>query len=399
MSKKHLRRKKLKKENIKTLDLVKREDDLSSTALGAVCAGLFGAGLSAIASQLCGAISVATVIFTAVAAALFNFLSLIKPIRKFYPVVPVVITVVLMLFGGDSFANGSGEVANSLISIWNTRYSDALSVYSVTGSGGVMFGIESVFVFAAVANLLTALNRPSISVIIFLASLFPMLLPENFSGIGAGIMFISMMAQYMYCFERNIDLKKIAWLALMAGIMMTVLLNIDTNNVKVIDDLRNDTEKAVEEIRFGKDTLPDGDLSKAYLMNNGDDTMLTVNESISKTLYLRGFIGAEYSDGKWQELTMSHFRCENDGIEDWLSGQDFTPAQQYALYLNADGTSYEKNDVHIEIIGADRGYVYLPYSARKADCSMYTKRDSTERSDSIFGAGKYSFTEYSGTYT
>lgn len=379
------------------MEILPCENSLRTELLGIVCAAFFAAGFGLSDMQLSQCITPLTVALGVVAAVFFKALSHIKGLRKLYALLPCAAAVLIVLFTRADFLGGCGEIANVLIGRWNDKYSDAMPLLS-TQHNDIAFCAAVVFISAALADILTLIVRPWISVIICSAYAVPFLVSSSFSAVAVACFIIAVIVQDVVACEKTFDAKKAIWLTAVAVIVITVSLNIDTGDITPLDDLREDAKQTVERIRYGEDTLPKGDLSKAYLMNKGGGTVLEVSQSAARTLYLQGFVGADYKDGKWVELTRSHFRGENEGIEDWLDDENSTPVMQYSRYLQADGTGFEENTVTVKNIGADRRFVYLPYSAQNVDCSQQAKRDSSVMSKGVFGAREYTFTEQSDRY-
>ena len=55
-------------------------------------------------------------------------------------------------------------------------------------------------------------------------------------------------------------------------------------------------------LRYGEATLPEGDISKADILHETGEEMLTVQSGQKKSFYLRGFVGGDYEDGAWRAM-------------------------------------------------------------------------------------------------
>ena len=380
------------------LNVITSSNSLVNILLGMLCACFFAAGLGkyvADSSRYTSDIFAVMCAFTAAAASL---VLLVKPLKKIYPAVPAVLSVITALIGGDKFLEGLKDFANSFIAGWNEKFSDAVSLYAINDSTNVMFLLSAVFMIAAIANLMVMIDKPVVSVMFLSLMLLPGLVTNVCLPECMGFCFVAALLQKVYSCDKTMDIRKVFWVALVTAVLFGVAVIFGGNDIRSVDDFRHGTLEAVNDMRYGEDSLPKGDLSKAYLMNVGNGVKLTVNQSSAKTLYLKGFVGADYSNGKWTELTRADFRGENVGIEDWLVQQDFTPAQQYHLYQNANGGAPAANKVTVKNVGADRRYVYLPYSAYDISCGTSVKHDAAVKSDGLFGADSYTFTERSDIY-
>lgn len=158
-----------------------------------------------------------------------------------------------------------------------------------------------------------------------------------------------------------------------------------------------------EKLRYGSDTLPEGNLRRAQNMNDGDDQVrLKVEMSYPDALYLRGFVGSELEGSLWSTPDSSAYRGEYRGMLDWLEEQGFTPAFQYGNYKKVDSVSEdERGSVSVTVTGesAKRRYIYLPETSGSLTGGGYAERDLSVRSSGLFGSGSYSFTYYTALPT
>lgn len=155
---------------------------------------------------------------------------------------------------------------------------------------------------------------------------------------------------------------------------------------------------ATDNIRYGSDSLPEGNLAQASSMNQGEDERLDValDGRVSDNLLLHGFTGANFENGTWQPLSHTAYEGEWKGIMPWLAKQGFVPAEQRASYDYE--SAYEGNialpdtaTVTIDSSKANSRYVYAPYTLRELDGNASTNLDGAPLSGFI-GTRNYSFT-------
>ncbi|WP_455500355.1 transglutaminase-like domain-containing protein [Gemmiger sp.] len=160
-----------------------------------------------------------------------------------------------------------------------------------------------------------------------------------------------------------------------------------------VKDLREGLTNGVYTLRYGKMTLPEGDLYHASELTASDEEMLTVQTQQEKSFYLRGFIGAEYADGQWSPLPDAALGGDNAGMLKWLTAQGFDPLTQSADYWRLDDTTPEANKMSIEVTGAARYYLYAPVSL--ADTSAHEVNGETLRTKGLLGQKNYTYEEIS----
>ncbi len=157
-----------------------------------------------------------------------------------------------------------------------------------------------------------------------------------------------------------------------------------------VDGLREAAVGAYTQLRYGSDTLPEGDLSQAASMNSEDGRSglsLTYTGATATDLYLRGFVGAEFEDGSWSALSHSAYEGDWRGMGAWLAQRGLVSATQRSGYDDeaaAAGVASPagKATLQVDAACANRRYVYAPYTLRSL--SGTSLRESLEGS---LGAG------------
>ena len=151
-------------------------------------------------------------------------------------------------------------------------------------------------------------------------------------------------------------------------------------------------------LRYGRDTLPQGELSQANLLHKSSETMLNVHTEQEKSVYLRGFTGGKYENGTWKPLPDAAYGGENIGMLDWLQTQGFDPFTQSAAYYRLTDDAPEANTVEVSVQNASRDAVYAPASMEKiTDGAVHERRDALLKGRGLFGTRNYTVTEVSGT--
>lgn len=149
----------------------------------------------------------------------------------------------------------------------------------------------------------------------------------------------------------------------------------------------------VKRLRFGEDTLPEGDLFKAGDMLAGEKDCLELTMEEPSPVYLRGFVGSVFQENQWEPLPASDYSGEFLGMLSWLSRQGFYPGSQYSAYLEAGGENAEREvKVSVKNLGANRRYIYLPGTVSVySEPAKNWKQDWSMESSGWFGQDGYSF--------
>lgn len=127
---------------------------------------------------------------------------------------------------------------------------------------------------------------------------------------------------------------------------------------------------AVEEFRFGSDTLPEGDLSQASDMNEGSTTTLslTTDAALGDDLLMKGFVGSTFDGTSWHRGDWVSYEGEWSGVREWMRKNGLTVAEQRAAFdttAEREGKdAVETAKISVNASGANRRYAYAPYTLR-----------------------------------
>lgn len=314
---------------------------------------------------------------------------------------PAAAVVLLIVRGPGSVYYGLFGVLNYLIGWWNGKYEDAVSMVmetQIAQSDIVSFVLVFSVLLAALAWRTVRNKDVANTMPIPLVCAVTGLVVDRFSMVGCSLFFIGWVGVWLSKIRTRASLRRTIWLIVISVILLVVATNNRGGQIAEVSQLKERAEAVIRDVRYGTDTLPEGDLSKADRLLDGDKETLQVTTQQVKTLYLRGFVGGRYQDGSWKQLPKSAYKGDNTGMLDWLSKTDFTPQNQYAAYVESEtGQTYEENRVTIRNIGANRAYVYAPYSAEEVTMRGVTAdQDNGYVSHALFGKKKYTYTEWSG---
>ena len=108
-------------------------------------------------------------------------------------------------------------------------------------------------------------------------------------------------------------------------------------------------------------TLPEGRLEP---LAQSDAQALIVTMEKPEVLYLRGFTGAEFSDGRWKPLD-TQLLADDQELLYWLNSREFDLRAQFEAAASTLET--RKNTVTVQNVGACSAYRYIPFTIRGDD--------------------------------
>lgn len=304
-----------------------------------------------------------------------------------------------------SAANGFLDMVNRLIVLWNVRFGTEGRVFSINGN--IAFGavVLWVFIAAALAALLfTMLHRRMTGCVILLiltSGLFGFIVGRSSMWGSVLCMLYGITGVMVHSLTPSRQVRPrgmITYLITGALCLAVALPTMGYNGSERLARWREDVHARYEKIRYGEDTLPQGNLRKATGLLDGDEGTLEVTMSDPHELYLKGFVGGKYDSTSWQTLEKGVYEGEYEGLTDWLEKEGASPVRQYGTYTRLDqeaaGYKEKSSEVQVQNIGAYRKYIYLPHSVLEwnGDPSK-VKKDWQVQSSGFLGAKKYSYKE------
>ena len=220
----------------------------------------------------------------------------------------------------------------------------------------------------------------------------------NFSPAAATLLICAFYGLFLASNSVKIMRRNMVWIVCMGVLLLVFGLN--NGKVQTALDMHDALIEGVHDVRYGKTTLPMGNLTKADELQQDNGDMLTVSTQQVKSLYLKGFTGSDYSDGQWGDLPYTAYIGNNAGMYKWLSDNDFDPMTQVAAYytLCRDKDTPEANTVSIDISGACSWYGYIPSSLYELQDGSFKENDDRGfESRGLIGEKNYTYTEISST--
>lgn len=336
----------------------------------------------------------------AVLALLGVFLCGLPAKGRFAPVLPLAAAVMLVALDAASAARGLMGFLNCLVGWWNQLHEDGLRLFSVenvTQGELLWFSLILMLLHCALLEWLVQLRAFwAVGLTALVWTLLPLLM-GRFSALACGLLTLGVLACWMERASGGMAFRQGAWLGAAAILLLLAAGLYPNQSLEPVDTIREAAGETVHHLRYGDGALPDGDLYQAHTMLNGEEPALTVTSQYLTTMYLRGFVGSRYQNGVWEPLPGADYGGDQTGMLDWLEARGLSPETQYSAYVGAGSEEMVENRVTVENTGADRYYVYLPYSAAQPITGGETYRDEQYRSMGTWGCKSYSFVEYSGT--
>ena len=175
-----------------------------------------------------------------------------------------------------------------------------------------------------------------------------------------------------------------------------------------VDEVKDAVIAAEEYLRYenlcGEETAPlaFGDLSRTDMFSYTENTVFSLRMQMPQPMYLRGFTGGSFENGRWIEAQQGAYSGEYTGITEWLAQQGFYPwMQRERLYRMSE--NYDFVTVDVENINGNSKYLYLPYEAAMAGDTLPERTDYRKDygafTKGLRGQRSYSFTVFLSDFT
>lgn len=309
------------------------------------------------------------------------------------------ISLIIVLFSSfRSIYYGFFGIINYFISWYNVRYEDAINLFYEKMISNHDIQVTSLILIAFVCLFIFyALYQKKIIRLILVTLLWIALTIylNKISYYGYSLLFICLICGDMYYHNGVVNKRTFRWLVIFIICFGIISIPMYEENM-TIQALKQEVTNQVEEIRYGKDTLPQGNLNSAKDIHKDETKRLKVTVSKKKNLYLKGFVGSRLVDNQWVDLKRASYNGKHEGMLSWLEDHNFSPSYQYDLYQQLSSLEDTSQAVQIEAINANKKYLYTPYGTTQKTISTNTiSKDLNLNAGGLFGKQNYSFKEES----
>lgn len=326
-----------------------------------------------------------------------NLLSYKTKIKEI--IFPIVMTFIIgIIYSFQSFYYGFLGIINYCIQRYNVQFDDARNLMmtkAITTSHIQAFSLV-VILFITYFIYRSIKKEKMMGIILIFSVVFAFTLwIDRFSFIGGSLCIITLLMIWMYYQNKVINSKTVQWLVIISIIFVAIALPVYQDNLS-LQQIKKEVLQQVEDLRYGKDNLPQGNLKQASIIHENEEERLQLAVSQRKNLYLKGFVGSTLQNNQWQDLKRASYNGKHEGMLKWLENKNFSSSYQYSLYEKLSQLDDTTQKVEINNTGANKKYLYTPYSVSKKDVSSsLIQKDLNLKSNALFGTKNYSYTETS----
>ena len=310
--------------------------------------------------------------------------------------------LMLILTGFHGYWTGVRAWFNMIIMHWNELHDGVVVFLAVEVSDAAIqtFTLLMVVLLTQLCWWIVSGYRLLSGIIYVMAWLVLALVSGMFRPYMGMLFLIGLSGMFLMIRSGYITVRNISFFLVTAAVVIAGAFLLSDADIASITDARQVVKDQIHTWRYGEDTLPEGDLREAAILQQSEDEMLRVQTEQQKMLYLRGFVGEIYQDGTWSELPSYIYGNENTGMMKWLAQQNFDPLMQVAEYysLGDEQNKPESNNLQISVTDACRYYIYAPVSMESlTGVRLKQKRAARLTGAGLTGADSYEGVEVSGS--
>lgn len=323
----------------------------------------------------------------------------LEKVHKVFYIVCVAFSIVTGIF----LIQGFLYAVNLFIQLWNLRFNTEIVQFS-TGTGA---GLGSLLLWVLIGMIMGNILLGQIKkrrmgfplLFITIAAAFSNILGQSNIWMEMLLLLVSVFGLFIFYSvpERRLGIYGIGCIGV-AFIFVAALTLISSGYKKSvnIERYKYNIAKQIEKIRYGEDSLPQGNFRSASKLLRGNEERLELKINTPQELYLKGFVGAEYNKTHWNTLSLENYTEEYGGMLTWLEKNDFLPITQYSSYnelsKKASGEEAQYQNVSVTNKKAYRKYVYLPSVLTSwEEGKTKVNKDWNVYSTAFFGARNYDF--------
>lgn len=181
---------------------------------------------------------------------------------------------------------------------------------------------------------------------------------------------VSVLGTFAYSQMKLSDDRIYALTILAVSVMISVISFVYFQNGSFHPDRtlkawKQDAITVSETMRYGKQDSPQGQVGKK--LSSSNDVRLQVSMSTPAKLYLKGFVGSVWKQGRWEGLPGNSYSEKYEGMIKGYTKRGFHPLAQLQQYIEVAeqvpgaAVKHENADVSVKNISAFRKYSYIPY--------------------------------------
>lgn len=300
---------------------------------------------------------------------------------------------------------------SNVIYLWNQRFGTETELFSTTEAAGtgavILWGLAALCLASFILTQLKKRKTGTLLLSGLVAFAFSTILGQSEAWGNVFLLLPAVLGIFMLYSSPGQRIGARGGLILVVSVLLIGGICLSVNSYQKLSGIekwKNRVSRVAEKIRYGEDSLPQGNLRLASELLDGEENRLEVTFDSPQELYLRGYVGADYQGTYWKTASAADYQGDYEGMLKWLEKSEFDPVIQYGKYMQLTGqntgNSFAQEEVQIKNTGAYRKYLYLPTSAFNwSSGEGRVQKDWQVLSHSLLGSYIYKFDMAEGAAT
>lgn len=313
----------------------------------------------------------------------------------------IVAGIAAVIYDVGNAGRGLLYFMNQWITMWDNQFDrrvDRFQIGNVTWFGRIQILLLLLFVMSVlIERWVTAGRVTAIGIMVI-----GLIIAGSLFGLNYQIWYVgALIAGWLLCWlialagDRKQNVRLVLCLCLAGMLAGGAFGLVHYSGSRYVAQIKNDMIDAIREVRYGTDLLPQGDMTVADTMEGDEgEEVLHLTFTRPQKMYLKGFVGSVFDESRWTTIPYTSYSDEETMMMHWVDSQQQKVSYQYADFHEyaSVGAKTKMDDVTVENLGADRRYVYLPYTTDTLlSGAAYENRDYQMKSKGIFGERTYTF--------
>ena len=283
-------------------------------------------------------------------------------------VLPLVFAVILSILTFRQTSDGFFTLLNGFRESLSFAYLKVLLPFEATGESLVF--IQMVFIVMLTYPMAFAVKRKNTGILgvlcIGLTAVF-LIVRLNFAYIPLALFtFFILMAELNKNYGIKGSFKVITYLLILGLFAFSFIGGQDTQartdllQENLLEARTKLLTTADQWVHGKKSILPEGDFTKLKAFNPTEEPVLEIIMAKPDSLYLKGFVGSQFRENRWQDLAKETIFEKRD-LFYWLKEEGFHGEAQMALLERALEPEATSRQMIVRNTSSRRKYLYTPY--------------------------------------
>ncbi len=315
--------------------------------------------------------------FAVIISSFFTF-TLAKIKRNIAYFAPLILTAVFLIIFHKSLKSGLLFLTNSIINSYGEKTLTIVKLFKTQSENLIYINILIILILTLIFYFVIRFKGIWFYDFSLLSISAFGLFFNTIKPLGIVLLIVSLVILKIKDNLPEINIKFAVKTLIATVLIVAIIANIPQINFSFI------STSLANKVIFYENTLPNGDFNNLKPYKPTNKTTLKIKMSTPKTMYLKGFVGDNFKDNKWQSLDNKTLYKYSD-LFNSLYKNGFYSQTQIA------NKKYARNRITISNFGACKKFKYIPYSLCDNTALNSSKINDKNALNNAFDSSDYSY--------